>query len=93
MRREETWMTVVGSGERTNPRRTCKISRAASDCTGPRVENVDSYVAGKYGCKKYARVVEKWFVVLGCGVKNAMIEVGTYEISGLKKLYAELEAR
>jgi hypothetical protein len=93
MRREETWTTVVGSGERTNPRRTCKISRAASDCTGARAENVDSYVAGKYGCKKYARAVEKWFVILGCGVRNVTIEVGTYEASGLKKSYIELGAR
>jgi len=46
MRREETWMRVVWSGERTNPRRTWIISRAASDCTGTRVEDVDSYVAG-----------------------------------------------
>ncbi|KAG1829547.1 hypothetical protein DFJ58DRAFT_875409 [Suillus subalutaceus] len=37
-RREETWTTVVGNGERTNPRRTCKTSRAASDCTGARAE-------------------------------------------------------
>lgn len=93
MRRDETWTTVVGSGERTNPRRTCNISRAASDCTGARAENVDLYVAGKYGCKKFMRVIEKWFVVLGCGVISASIEVGTYEASDLKKSYAELEAR
>jgi hypothetical protein len=93
MRRDETWTTVVGSGDRTNPKRTCNISRAASDCTGARAENVDSYVAGTYECKKYARVVEKLLVALGCGVNNVTIEVGTYEASGLKKSCTELEAR